>query len=222
MDDPEDIPENNREFFFPLCMMSLIFYSFYFIIIVWIFFGPIQYLLNLALPFSRAFATPTNVYVAALFFICLLSLVGTLRFVREMEERSLVWKSGRPLCITLGAIIFSAFLISIIQTTAVQQFFGGVIFFGFALLPLCLAYLLSNANEIETDSTEIQALQSRSLIIGLFGVVIILLLFFFNIGAASSGSKSERWDVEFWLSFQPDRSHARFDLRGNPVANDRE
>ena len=197
MDEPVRKPGNNRGFFLPLVLLSLVFYSFYFIILGWIFSGPIQSQLIPILSRSSEVVDSSLFYLIIEIVICILSLAGAFLFAREMKTRSLIWISGLPLCLTLGVIIFSSSLIPVISFPEVQKFLGGVIFFGFAFLPLCLAYLLNDVKGIESDLSDIESIRSSSLHVGIFGFVLTLLLILLSVAqppSVSSHSSDQMWN----------------------------
>ena len=107
MDETEIQPYNSRNFFLPLCLISLVFYSFYIVILGWSLTGPVGSLLELILPASTALVLADLSYLVIWIFFCLVSLIGAIRVVRELRVRSLSWKTGLPLCIMISAIIFS-------------------------------------------------------------------------------------------------------------------
>jgi PKD repeat protein len=176
MDDPGNNPENSRKFFLPLCLLSLVFFILYFIIIVWIFSGTIRSSLEFILPSTTAsiLAGFSLFFMGTLIF--LLSLAGAIWIVHEMRGRSLAWKAGLPLCIDLGALVFSTSFISLIPLSSTQQIFGYIVAGGFIFLPLCVAYLFSNLKRPEEDPAESDSIKILSLGAGVFGIVIILLL----------------------------------------------
>jgi len=190
MDEPVRKPKNNRGFFLPLALLSLVFYSFYLIILGWIFSGPIQSLLLSILPRSSQVVGSPLFYVIIEIVICILSLMGAFFFIHEMKARSLAWITGLPLCLTLAVITFSLALIPVISFLDIQKFLGNIIFCGFALLPLCLAYFLNDVKEIESDSSEIESIQSSTLQVGIFGFVFTILLILLSMAQPSSVSSS--------------------------------
>jgi hypothetical protein len=179
MDEPEIQPYNNRNFFLPLCLISLVFYSFYIVILGWSLTGPVRSLLELVLPAPTAAVFAGLSSLVIWIFFCFLSLAGAIQVVRELRARSLAWKTGLPLCIMISAIIFSGLLSGLLQlgtpNSAFQQILATVIFLEFALLPWCLLYLFSTVKKTKTEPFEIDGIQSISLWAGAFGLISTLL-----------------------------------------------
>jgi hypothetical protein len=164
---------NYRNLALPLCLISLIFFSFYIVIIDWIFSGQIRSFLNLIFPAPIAESFFQS-HLTLEIIICILSLIGALQLVRELKKQSFAWKIAGPLCVAIGAILVSAVLIPLISIVNFQQFLGYVIFTGLAFLPFCTDYLFSGL-KIRADPDSIL---SASPVIGYFGLILAVLLIF--------------------------------------------
>jgi hypothetical protein len=166
MDENGTLPVNERDFGLPLCLLSLVFFGLYFIIFLWIFVIVLQILLGSVVP-SFIMNILAGLALILPGGLLLVSLIGTIIFIREMKVQSLPWKAGIPLCILFGVIIvFSALYLSPWSGT-IQIYLGLIALTGFMCLPCGVAYLLRDFR-----GTEFGALRSLSSATGLFGLII--------------------------------------------------
>jgi hypothetical protein len=166
---------DTRKFALPLCLLSLIFFSVYIILIcTFLFGGSLQSWLDLVTPSSKGsfLASLSPTVIGGIFSI--LPFIGSLLFIREMKLRPYAWKTGLPLCVIFGVIIASTIISISLPLAVIQKFFGVIAIIGFAIVPLGLANLLKNLKEIETDESDIKDIQSFSTNVGYFGLLVAL------------------------------------------------
>ena len=158
----------------PLCLVSLVFFSFYFFIFGWILTASIQSFLETFLPLGIAGAFARSGLVITI-PIYLLSLVGAIQIVREMKKQGLKWVAGLPICVIIGVILVSTVLGSAIVPLASSL--GLAVILGYGVLPLPLAYLFWNfTTTTQPEDSEIKSTGDLSLVFGLIGVVVFVLL----------------------------------------------
>jgi hypothetical protein len=179
MDENGTAPVNERYFALPLCLLSLIFFSFYVIIIDWIFSGQIQYLLTLVLPATLANSIVSSRLTIEI-IVCILSLIGAIQIVREMKRQSFAWKTGLPLCFVIGVIMVSAIVIPFISLLNVQQFSGCIILTGFGLLPFSTAYLFYHFKKVDSLQSDSEEIFPISLVVGILGILVLLVYLMYS------------------------------------------
>lgn len=152
-----------RNFAWPLCLLSVVFFMVYFLILL--------FLLIMTLHRPWDFSTISQLIGG---LVLLVSGIGTILFVREMKAQSLPWTTGIPLCALFGVIIiFAVFYLSqYFLFGPIQVYLGIISLGGFMSLPCGLAYLLRSFR-----GTEFKAIQSFSTKTGLFGSGIAVILF---------------------------------------------
>ncbi|MFA5266606.1 MAG: hypothetical protein WC379_01435 [Methanoregula sp.] len=164
MDENGTIPVNYRNFALPLCLLSVVFFMVYFLILL--------FLLIMTLHRPWDFGTVSQLIGG---MVLLVSCIGTILFVREMKVQSFPWTAGIPLYALFGVIIvFTVFFMSrFFMFDPILGYLGLIALGGFMSLPLGVAYLLRSFKGIE-----FKAIQSFSTKTGLFGLGIAVILFF--------------------------------------------
>lgn len=176
MDETGTKPGIFKKLSLPLCLLSLVFYSFYIIILGWLLSAPIRSLLDPVLPVSMvsALASLSSPIIEIIF--CSLSLIGAFQIVSEMQARTLPWKTALPLGFIIGTLVFSFSLVVLIHVSVIQQFLGIIIMAGFVFIPFSIVHLFYNIKTNEAEPREIGAIKSLCMYAGTFGLIIALLL----------------------------------------------
>jgi|WetSurMetagenome_2_1015567.scaffolds.fasta_scaffold26284_3 hypothetical protein len=167
---------NYRNFAQPLCLISLIFFDLYLILIFWMLIILFQFWLGSSLPFSIPGIAAILSPIRQAGLLLLVSLIGSILFVREMKVQSLRWKAGIPLCVLLGIIIVSGVLYESLQVPGFQQYFGFIALAGFVALPYPVTYLVRDIRSSAFD--KIHSFSNNVGIVGLVLSVLLLLLSF--------------------------------------------
>jgi hypothetical protein len=155
---------NYRNFALPLCLLSVVFFMLYILVVPWVLIMTLHRPMDFGL---------VSLLIGGL--VLLVSCTGTILFVREVKAQSFPWTAGIPLYSLFGVIIvFTVFFVSqFFLFGPVQVYLGLIALGGFMSLPWGVAYLLRSFKGIEFK--EIQSFSSK---IGLFGFCIAVILFF--------------------------------------------
>jgi hypothetical protein len=155
---------NYRNFALPLCLLSVVFFMLYILVVPWV----LVMTLHQPLDF-----VPFSLIIGGL--VLLVSCIGTILVVREMKAQSFPWTAGIPLYALFGVIVvFTVFFMSqFFMFAPILGYLGLIALGAFMLLPCGVAYLLRSFK-----GTEFNALQSFSTKTGLFGLGITVILFF--------------------------------------------
>ena len=155
---------NYRNFALPLCLLSVVFFMVYVLILL--------FLLTMTLHRPLDFGTVSQLIGG---LVLLVSFIGTILFVREMKAQSFPWAAGLPLFTLFGVIlIFTVFFQSqFFPSGQIKVYLGIIALGGFLSLPWGVAYLLRSF-----QGTEFTAIQSFSTKTGFFGFGISGILFF--------------------------------------------
>jgi hypothetical protein len=183
-----------RNFALPICLLSLVFFILFALIIAVLLSGIIQTILSFFIP-NLPGDIVFQLFPAAICYIFfILSFVGLLLVIRQMKVQSLKIQDALPFCGGFVVIIASATLEALLPTSDFHKLFFVFWLFALTSLPIGAAILLEGLKKIDLITSDFTAIQSFSYRVGYLGLFIAVLITYFSLTYVP-GRRLEMYDI---------------------------